>query len=72
MKKFNVKVTDKKTQQILDNEDLFAENKKYLQNIYSAKYRFHPNVVKIEIERVTKSPGVQIDLEDMIKEIEGE
>lgn len=72
MKLYHVKVVDRKTKEVLVDEQKRALTKKRLKLDYSAKYRFHENVVTIEIERLTRKLGVQIDIFKVIEEEENE
>jgi hypothetical protein len=71
MKLYHVKVVDGKTKEVLVDEQKRALTKKRLKLDYSTKYRFHENVVSIEIERLTRKPGVQIDIFKIIEEENG-
>lgn len=64
---YHIKIVDRKTNEVLVDEQKRAITKKKLSLEYAAKYRFHENVVSIEINRLTRKPGVQLNI---ITEIE--
>jgi hypothetical protein len=70
MKLYHIKIVDRKTNEVLVDEQKRAITKKKLNLEYTAKYRFHENVVSIEINRLTRPVGVQIDIFNIINEVE--
>lgn len=64
MKLYQIKVTDKRTGQVLLDEQKRSATKKRLQSDTMAKFRFSENAVKIEIERLTRTPGIQTSILD--------
>lgn len=71
MKLYHIKIVDRKTNEVLVDKQERAITKKKLNLEYAAKYRFHENVVSIEINRLTRMPGVQIDIFKVIEEENG-
>jgi hypothetical protein len=70
MKNYRIKVTDRKTKEVLEDHTALSNSKKYLDEKYRARYRFHPNLVSVKINRLIRKPGIQVNLLDMIKEVE--
>ena len=70
MKLYHIKIVDRKTNEVLVDEQKRAITKRNLNLEYAAKYRFHENVVSIEINRLTRKLGVQIDIFNAIEQEE--
>jgi len=70
MKKYQIKVILKKTKELVEEFEELSTTKKFLKTKYESKYRFQKPEVKIEIQRLVRKPGIQIDLIDAIKESE--
>ncbi len=72
MKKYTIKVTEKESGVTLLETEELSNTKKFLEKKYFAKFRFYEKPTNINIYRVFKKPGKQIDLLDLINEIESE
>ncbi len=71
MKKYKIIVKDKKTGSTMQDEELHSLlTKGRIVDNLKAKYRFHPNVVVINVERIINKGGKQLDLLDAIEEVE--
>lgn len=71
MKKYKIIVKDKKTGSTIQNEEMHSTlTKGRIVNDLKAKYRFHPNIVTISVERIVAPVGKQLDLLDAIEEVE--
>lgn len=64
MKLYHIKITDKKTKEVLVDEQKRSVTKKRLLAEYHAKFRFHENTVIIDIDRLTRKPGIQTSILD--------
>lgn len=72
MKRYQITVTDNKTKSILVDEIIRSLKPKCaIEKTYKANYRFHPNVVKISVTKITETVK-QLDLLEAIKEIESD
>ena len=69
MKLYSVKITDKKTNQIILDVQERNLTKKAVKTKYALKYRFNENPVKIIVERLTRKFGKQINLLEAIEEV---
>jgi hypothetical protein len=67
MKLYRIKVIDRKTNEVLVDTQERSGTKKRLQLTYASRYKFHENVVSIEITRLTRMPGIQLNIIDAIQ-----
>lgn len=66
MKKYKIIVKDKKTGATMQDEEMHsALTKGRIVNDLKAKYRFHPNVVVIDVQRIVAPVGKQLDIFDL-------
>ena len=71
MKKYKISVVDKKTRTTIESNELHSVlTKGRIVDGLKAKYRFHPNVVVISVERIINKGGKQLNLLDVIEEVE--
>lgn len=66
MKKYKIIVKDKKTGSTMQNEEVHSLlTKGRIVDNLKAKYRFHPNVVVIDVQRIVNKGGKQLDIFDL-------